>query len=142
MAKQTTKSAATDIQKLFDPQGYQDATKTIANMNDRLTNIVVEAGTRSTDIAGNAAKEAFANLRELSQVRDEPSAYGTAYTDFVQKQADLFTRTAQAFGTVTRKAGSETTDLASKAGEEITDKVTTTAESARQRVSHAAGKAA
>jgi hypothetical protein len=142
MAKQNAKSAPNDMQKLFDPQGYQDVFKTFGTMNERLMSIAVEAGTRSTDVASDAAKETFANLRELSQVRDEPTAYGNAYTDFVQKQADLFMRTAEAFGNVTQKAGNETSDLASKAGEEITSKVAANAESATQKVSSAANKAA
>lgn len=123
MAKQNTKSAVNDMQSLFNPQGYQDMFKTWAGMNERMASLAVEAGTRATDIGSATAKEALANVRELTQVRNEPAEYGKAYTDFMQKQTDLFTRTAQAYANETQKVGSETVDLASKAGEEITGKV-------------------
>ena len=142
MAKQNAKSAATDIQNLFDPRGYQNVFKTWASMNERMANIAVEAGTRSTDIASETAKEAFGNIREVSQVRDEAADYGKAYSDFVQKQMDLFMRTAQNFADVTKQAGSETTELASKAGEEIANKAAANAEGAADKASSAAKKAA
>ena len=56
MAKQNAKSATNDIQTLFDPKGYQDAAKTFATMNERLTSIAVEAPadclTGSGDVIG------------------------------------------------------------------------------------------
>ena len=95
MAKQNAKSAMTDIQNLFDPQGYQDVFKTLASMNERMASIAVDAGTRATDIASETAKEALSNIRDLTKVRDDVSEYGTAYTDFVKKQTELFTQAAQ-----------------------------------------------
>lgn len=141
MATQTKKTA-TDMQNLFDLQGYQDILKTMANMNERMASIAIQAGTRATDVASEAAKEAFSNARDLTQVRDEPAEYGKAFTDFAQKQTELFTRTVHAFATDMQKINSETSELASKAGEEITAKVTATAEGAAQKVNTAANKAA
>jgi len=142
MAKQNTQSAANDIQNMFDPRGYQNVFKTWASMNERMANIAVEAGTRSTDIASETAKEAFDNIREVSQVRDEAADYGKAYSDFMQKQMDLFMRTAQNFADVTQKAGQETTEMASKTGEEIADKAARNAEGAADKAGSAAKKAA
>ncbi|MCQ0090508.1 phasin family protein [Roseovarius sp. M141] len=142
MAKQNAKSAANDIQSLFDPQGYQDAFKTWAGMNEHMASIAIEAGTRATDIASATTKEALSNMRDLAQVRDDVSEYGSAYTDFVKKQTELFTRTVQSYSNETQKVGTETAELASKAGEEISDKVTTAAEGAAQTVHSAAKKAA
>lgn len=123
MAKQTAKSAANDIQGLFDPKGYENIFKTWASMNERMVSLAVETGTRMTDFASEASKETLSNMREVTQVRDGPAQYGKAYTDFMQKQADLFSRTGQTFANETQKFGGETADLASKAGEEETGKV-------------------
>lgn len=142
MAKQNAKNTANDLNNLFDPQGYQDVFKTWTSSNERMASFAIEAGTRATDIASETAKEALTNLRELTQVRDEPAEYGKAYTDFVQKQAELFTRAVQAYANETQKVGSEAADLASKAGEEITDKVAANADSAAQKARSAANKAA
>lgn len=142
MAKQNEKSAANDIQNLFDPQGYQDVFKTWASMNERMASIAVEAGTRATEIASETTREALSNMRDLTKARDEVSGYGSAYADFVKKQAELFTRAAHSYSTETQKVGTETVDLASRAGEEISDKMTTAAEGAAQTVNPAAKKAA
>jgi hypothetical protein len=142
MAKQNTKSATNDIQSLFDPKGYEDIFKTLASANERMTSIVVETATKSTDIASDTAKEAFSNLREATAVRDEPADYGKAYSDFVQKQMDLFMRTAQSFSGVTQEFGTETTEFASKTGEELSSKVTETANQAKDKATDAVKKAA
>jgi uncharacterized membrane protein YgaE (UPF0421/DUF939 family) len=142
MAKQNAKSATNDLQNLFDPQGYQDVFKTWASMNERMASIAVDAGTRAADMANETTKETLSNMRELTQVRNEATEYGKAYTDFVQKQTELFTRTAQTYSNEAQKVGTLTAELASKAGEEISDKVTTTAEGAAQTVRSAASKAA
>ena len=119
MAKQNAKSATTDIQNMFDPKGYQDVFKTWASTTERMTAIAVEAATRSTDIASDAAKETFSNLRDVTTVRDEAADYGKAYSDFVQKQAELFTRTAKSYAEVTQNSAHEATELASEAGQEL-----------------------
>lgn len=142
MAKQSTKSAATDIQSLFDPQGYQDVFNTWASMNERMMSLAVESGTRMTDIANDTAKETFSNVRDLTQARDEPTAYGQAYADFLQRQTELFTRTAQAYATETQKIGGETAELASKAGEDMTKKIAANADGAAKTVRSATKKAA
>ena len=142
MAKQNTKSAINDIQSLFDPQGYQDAFKTWAQTGEHMTAITTEAAVRSTDIASDSAKEAITNLREVSQVREQPADYGKAYTDFVQKQMDLFMRTAKAMSDVSQKTGTEAGELATKAGEDLSQKVSANAQGAANKAASAASKAA
>ncbi len=138
MAKQNAKSATNDIQSLFDPQGYQDVLKTWASMNERMTSLVVEAGLQVTDVTSATTKEALSNVRELTQVRDETADYGKAYTDFVQKQTELFTRTVQAYASEAQKVNAMSTDMATKAGEEIADKATTVADTTAQAARKAA----
>ncbi|PZX13108.1 phasin protein [Palleronia aestuarii] len=140
--KQNTKSAANDIQNLFDPQGYQNVFKTMASSNERLTQVMVDTGTRSTDIFSEAMKEGFENMREFAQVRDEPAAYGQAYGTFVQKQMELVMRTAQDFAGVTQEAARHSADMASETGREIADKAMANAESAADKAGSAAKKAA
>lgn len=124
---QSTKSAVNDIQSLFNRQGGQKVLKMWASMNERMTSLIVEAGTRSIDIMSNASKEALSNLRDATQVRDEPAEYGKAYSDFARKHMELLKRAAQDVGELTQKAGSATAELASKASEELSDKCTANA---------------
>ena len=105
--QQNAKSAATDIQSLFDPRGYQDVFRTWAQMNERVTGLMVDAAEKTTEIAHGTTQEALSNVREVTQVRDEPADYGQAYSDFVQKQGDLFMRTARSYAEVTQSSASQ-----------------------------------
>ena len=142
MATKNQKSAANDVQNMFDPQNYQSVLKTWANMNERVTAMLVDAGHRSTEITSETANEALTNLRDVTQVRDEPAEYGQAYSDFVQKQMDLAMRTVQAYADVTQRTGSKASELASEAGEKVADKVSENADRAADKASSAAKKAA
>ena len=137
-----TRAAANDIQSLFDPQGYQDVFKTWARMNERFTGLMVDAAARTTDISHETTQEALSNLRDASQVRDEPAEYGQAYSEFAQKQMDLFMRTAQSLAEVTQKTASDATDLASEAGQQIGDKAAANTQGAADKAGSAAKKAA
>ena len=142
MTTQNTETAMSNIQSLFNPQGSQDLFKTMASMNERMTAIFVEAGTRSVEIMSNTAKEALSNLGEATQVHDKPDDYAKAYSNFAQKQMDLMTRTAQDVGEVTQKAGTQTKQLASEAGEEMRNKVAANAKEATDKITSATKDAA
>lgn len=142
MAKQNAKSAANDIQSLFDPQGYQDVFKTWASFNERLTGVMVDAASKTTEIVHETTQEALDNVREVSQVRDEAADYGKAYSDFVQKQMDLLSRTAQSYADVTQKSASEMTETVSEAGHQMGEKAASNAQDAADRAGSAAKKAA
>ncbi len=142
MTTQNTKTAMSDIQSLLNPIGGQDLIKSMASTNQRMTEIFIEAGTRSVEIMSNTAKEAFSNLGEATQVREYPADYAEAYSTFAQKQVALMTRSAQDVGKVTQKAGTETKELASEAGEEISDKVAANAKEATDKITSAAKDAA
>ena len=143
MAKQNnTKSAANDVQNLFDPQNYQNVFKTWANMNERFTQVMVDAGERTTEITSETAKEALSNLRDVSQVREEPAEYGKAYSEFMQRQMDLFTRTAQSLAEVSQTTSKDAAELASEAGSQMSDMATENAERAANTAGSAAKKAA
>lgn len=138
MATPNTDTTVNNIQSLFNPQGNQDAIKMMASMNERMTAIFVEAGTRSVEIMSNTAKEALSNLGEATQVQNDPAEYAKAYGEFAQKQIELMTRTAQGIGEVTQKAGTETKELASEAGEEMSGKIEANAREATDKMTSAA----
>ena len=144
MAKQsnTVKSAANDFQSLFDPQNYHNVFKTVAEMNQRFTKVMIDAGERTTEITTKSAKEAFSNLRDMSQMREEPSDYAKAYGDFLQRQMDLMSRTSQSLVNVGQKASTATTELATEAGNKVAEKASANAERATDTATAAAKKAA
>jgi hypothetical protein len=124
MAIQNTQFAVDNVHGMFNAQGYQNVIKPWASMNERMTSIFVDSGTRLIDIVSEKTKEAFSNLREVTQVRDELAGYGQAYSDFVRKQMNLLKSTRQEVGEVAQQAGTATQGLASDAGQELNDKIT------------------
>ena len=144
MAKQTAnlKSAANDLTSLFDPRAYENLFRTVAEMNERFTGVMVDAGQRTTEITGETARETLSNLRDVASVREEPSDYAKAYGDFLQRQVELFTRTAQSFADVSQKTGTAATELASDAGSKMAEKASENAERAANTATSAAKKAA
>lgn len=142
MAEQTQKSAANDIQSMFDPETFQDFFKTWANMNERLTSIMVDAGQRSTKIASETTDEALSNLRAAAEVREDPTQYVQAYGTLMQKQMELAVRAMQSCAEVNQHTGSEAADLASETGSKVTEKATENAERLADKASAAAKKAA
>lgn len=142
MAKQNQKSAAHDIQSMFDPQNYQNSFKTWANMNERLTSIMVDAGHRSTKITSETADAALSNLRDAAQVREEPAQYAQAFGNLMQKQMELGMRAMQSYAELSQQTGTEAAELASEAGKTISDKATENAERLADKASSATKKAA
>ena len=140
MAKQDT-TTETSMQSLFDPRSYNNFLRTFAEMNERFTSMMVDAGERTTEITTETAKEAFSNLRDMSQVREEPSDYAKAYSDFLQRQMQLASRTAQHLAEVTHQTAGEATQLASDAGKEMADKASDNVEKAADKATDAADKA-
>ncbi len=142
MAKQNQKSAANDIQSIFDPQNYQNHFKTWADMNERLTSVMVDAGHRSIKITSETVDAALSNWRDAAQVRDEPAQYAQAYRNLVQKQMELGMRAMQSFAELSQQTGTEAAELASETGKTINDKATENAERLADKASAATKKAA
>ena len=141
MAKQTTRTAANDIQSLFDPKNYQDMLGTWSDYNARVTTLVVDAASKSSDVANDTAQEAFSNVRELASAKTDPADYAKAYSTFAQKQMELFMRTAQSLGGIAQHTGQQSVDVASSAGQDMGAKVASKAEEAANTTKSAASKA-
>ncbi|MFD2739624.1 phasin family protein [Sulfitobacter aestuarii] len=135
MTTQNTQTPMFDMQSLFNPKSSHELFKTMASMNERMTAIFVEAGTRSVEIMTATAKQSLSNLSEVAQVREEPADYAKAYSEFAQKQMDLLKRSAQDIGEVTQEAGTETQELTSELGEEVNGKVAASTKEATEKFS-------
>lgn len=138
METQNMNAATQSFQSMFNAQGYQNVFKTWATINERVASILIDTGTRSVDIMSDKTKEALTNLREVTQVRDDVTDYGKAYSEFAQKQINLLKTTAQEVGELTREAGTRTQQLASDAGEDVSEKATTELSQAAEKVAYKA----
>lgn len=126
----------------FDQEAVRDGFAAWARYNERFMGIALDVAEKSTGLAARTTEEAISNLRGMTALRDEPADYGKAISDFVQKQADLGMKTAEAYGTLAQKAQTEMTELATEAGENFGEKVAANANGAAKKATAAAKKAA
>ncbi len=133
-----------DFTKTFaiDPKTIQNGFKTWAGFGEQMSSITLNAAAKSNEIAAKGAQEAFANLRDVAVVRDEPAAYGQAFAEFAQKQMQLALRTAEAFGGVAKAAQTDTGELVSKAGEQAAGSIAANTNATARKTRAAAKKAA
>lgn len=126
----------------FDQAALRDGFTTWARFNERLMGIALDVAETSSGLAAKTTEETISNLRGVTTLRDEPADYGKAVSDFVQKQAELGMKTAEAYGTLVQKAQSRATELATEAGETFGDTAAANANSAAKKATSAAKKAA
>lgn len=94
-----------------DPKVAGDAWKIWANFGEGFSGIALQAATKSNEIAVASTREALSRFRDISKVREEPTEYAQAFSDFAQAQLDNSRRVAEAFGDVVQQAQTKATDL-------------------------------
>lgn len=126
----------------FDQDAVREGFATWARYNERFLGIALDVAESSSGLAARTTEAAISNLRGVTVVRDEPTDYGKAISDFVQKQADLGMKTTEAYGTLAQKAQTEMAELATEAGENFGEKAAANVNGATKKATAAAKKAA
>ncbi|RYH10007.1 hypothetical protein [Tropicimonas sp. IMCC6043] len=113
-----------DLQTAFplDQKAFEDGAKAVASFGERFAAVGYETASKSNEITVRATQESIANLRVVSVVRDEPTAYVTAFADFAQTQMELAVRVAEQLGAVAQQAQTRAVELATEAGEAVSQK--------------------
>lgn len=144
------KAATTDYTKMFtdmmssfpvDMSGMNDAFKTQAAMADKMSKVALDAAEKSTEISSKWTKDTIAKMGEVTSVKDEPTDYTKAMTDFASAQAEMTSETMAAFAEVAKKVQMETVELMMAAGKEATEEATAAVKKATAEVTSAAKKA-
>ncbi|WP_138472931.1 phasin family protein [Poseidonocella sp. HB161398] len=126
----------------MDTKAMQDAFKTQATLGEKMSKVALEAAEKSTDISSKYAKETLTKIAALSTVKDEPTDYTKAMTDFASAQAEMTAETMAAFAEVAKKVQMETVELMLAAGKDISEDATAAVKKATAEVTSAAKKAA
>ena len=124
-----------------DTTAVQDAFKTQATFADKMSKVVLEAAEKSTEISASWTKSTIGKMGVVTNVKDDPTDYTKAMTDFASAQAELASENLAAFAEVAKKVQMETVELmlaavndmgdeATKAVKEATDDLTTAAKKA------------
>jgi len=125
-----------------DTSAMEEAFKTTATLNEKLSGVALEAAGKSSEIANAWTKDTLAKLAELSKAKAEPADYAKAMTDFASAAAEVAAENMSAFAEVAKKVQMDTVELLMAAGKDMTEDATKAVKKATEEVTTAAKKAA
>jgi ribosomal protein L10 len=97
----------------------QDAMKSQSVLNQKLTRVALAAAERSTEISARWVQDSFARMCELAALKEEPSDYAKAVSDFASAAAETAAEHMAAYAEVAKKVQIETVDLMLTAGKDV-----------------------
>nr|WP_319247086.1 phasin family protein [uncultured Celeribacter sp.] len=125
----------------FDMSAMQESFKTQASFGEKLSKVAIEAAEKSTEISSKWTKDTLAKVSDMTVVKDEPTDYTKAMTDFASSQAEMAAENMAAFAEVAKKVQMETIELVMAAGKDMGEDVTAAAKKATDDLTKAAKKA-
>lgn len=126
----------------MDARAMQDAFKTSAALTEKMSKVALEAADKSSEISMRWTKQTIAQLGEMSKVREEPTDYTKAVTDFASSSAEVAAENMAAFAEVAKRVQMETVELMLAAGKDMSEDATAAMKKATAEVTTAAKKAA
>ena len=124
-----------------DTSALEDAFKSTASLNEKLSGVALEAAEKSSEISSKWTKDTLAKLAEMSKAKAEPADYAKAMTDFASAQAEVAAENMAAFAEVAKKVQTETVELLMAAGKDAGEEASAAAKKATADVTAAAKKA-
>ena len=127
-----------------DTKALEDAFKTQATLNEKLSGVALEAAEKSAEISSKWTKDTIAKLGEMSKAKAEPADYAKSITDsaFAPASAEVAAENMAAFAEIAKKVQMDTVELLMAAGKDITEDATAAVKKATNDVTAAAKKAA
>jgi len=119
----------------------EDAFKSQASLNEKLSGVALEAAEKSAEISNKWTKETLAKLGEMSKAKAEPADYAKAMTDFASATAEVAAENMAAFAEVAKKVQTETVELLMAAGKDMQEDAAAAVKKATDEVTTAAKKA-
>lgn len=126
----------------MDMSAFNDAFKSQAALGEKMSKVALEAAEKSTEISSKWTKDTITKIGDVTAVKEEPTDYTKAMTDFASAQAEMAAETMAAFAEVAKKVQMETVELMMAAGKEATEEATAAVKKATNEVTSAAKKAA
>ncbi len=125
-----------------DTKAVEEAFKTTASLNEKLSAVALDAAEKSADISSKWTKDTLAKVAEMSKVKDEPADYAKAVTDFASAQAEVVAENMAAFAEIAKKVQMETVELMMAAGKDFQEDATAAVKKATNDATAAVKKAA
>ncbi|MEN9061991.1 MULTISPECIES: phasin, PhaP [Ponticoccus] len=124
-----------------DTKAMEDAFKTTATMNEKLTAVALEAAGKSTELSAAWTKDTLSKLSEMSKAKAEPADYAKAMTDFASAQAETAAEHMAAFAEIAKKVQMDTVELMMAAGKDFSEDATAAVKKATDDMTATAKKA-
>jgi hypothetical protein len=126
----------------IDMGTMEDAFKTTATLNEKLSAVALEAVEKSTEISSKWTKDTLSKMSEMSKAKAEPADYAKAMTDFASASAESAAEHMAAFAEIAKKVQMDTVELMMAAGKDFSEDATAAVKKATNEVTAAAKKAA
>lgn len=124
-----------------DTAAFEDAFKSQATLNEKLSGVALEAANKSTEISSKWTKDTLAKMADLSKAKAEPADYAKSVTDFASAQAEVAAENIAAFAEIAKKVQMETFELLMAASKDLTEDATAAVKKATSEATAAAKKA-
>ncbi|MDA7425471.1 phasin family protein [Thalassococcus lentus] len=125
-----------------DTKAMEDAFKTSATLNEKLSGVALEAAEKSTEISAKWTKDTLSKLADMSKAKTEPADYAKAMTDFASAQAEVAAENMAAFAEIAKKVQMDTVELMMAAGKDLSEDATAAVKKATDEMTKTAKKAA
>jgi len=124
-----------------DTSALEDAFKSTAALNEKLSGVALEAARKSAEISSKWATDTLGKLNVMSRAKAEPADYAKAASDFASASAEAAAENLAAFAEVAKKVQMDTAELLMAAGKDITQDASAAVKKATDEVTSAAKKA-
>jgi hypothetical protein len=124
-----------------DTSAMQEAFKSQAAFADKMSKVVLDAAEKSTEISAGWTKATIGKLGVVTNVKEDPTDYTKAMTDFASTQAEMSAESMAAFAEIAKKVQMETVELMLAAGKDMGEDATKVVKKAADDLTAAAKKA-
>ncbi|SDY76790.1 phasin family protein [Citreimonas salinaria] len=104
-----------------DTKAMEDAFKTTATMNEKLSTVALEAAGKSTEISAKWTQDTLNRMSDIAKAKAEPSDYARAMTEFASAQAETAAEHMAAFAEIAKKVQMDTVELMMAAGKNFSE---------------------
>lgn len=125
-----------------DTSSMRDALKAQGLLGEKLARVALAAAERSTEISAQWVQDSLTRMGELAAVKEEPSEYAKAMTDFASAAAETAAEHMASYSEVAKKVQMDTVDLMLTAGKDIASDAQKVAENTTRNTQAAVTKPA
>lgn len=125
-----------------DTKAMEDAFKTSATLNEKLSAVALDAAGKSTEISSKWTKDTLAKISDMAKAKAEPADYAKAVTDFASATAEMTAEHMAAFAEIAKKAQMDTVELMMAAGKDFSEDASAAMKKATTDATAAVKKAA